>query len=232
MSRVIWLAFLLVTASFACTPESSESTTTTQSTQEVSATSETSTSGMATTAFTPLDTTTEPTANNDSTTTISEGVVPDDSELWLAEIFDLRDSAGPGRIAVFVSLGGETSTGPPSSPEQPVCVGAGAFSDIQPGASVTVEDLDGNPVGESILRGSGFDGHMGCGLWSGIDVPVTSDGYTLQVADRHPVVIDSHTLNQYDWIVTLWSDPRSMQANCVELDADPEAEPMTCILLD
>lgn len=231
MSRVTWLALLLAAASSACIARDNESIATTQSATEVSTSSETSTSQQEEASTpTPLDTAPESTSKSDSTTTNKEGVVPDDAEVWLAEISDLRDSAGPGRVAIFVSLAGETSTGPPSSPEQPVCVGAGAFSDIEPGANVTVEDREGSPVGESILRGSGFDGHMGCGLWSGVDVPVSVDGYAILVADHPPVVIDSPTLDEYGWIVTLWSDPRSMRANCVELE--PDAEPMTCIPLD
>jgi hypothetical protein len=232
MSRVIWLALLLVVTSSACTAEGSGSTSTPQSTPEESTTSETSLSGMEGSTTIHLDTASESTTTTASASTDNEGVVSDDAEVWLAEISDLRDSAGPGRIAVFVSLGGETNSGAPSSPEQPVCVGAGAFSDIQPGADVNVEDLEGSSVGKSILRGSAFDGHIGCGLWSGVDVPVTMDGYAIQVADHRPVVIDTLTLDQYGWIVNLWSNPISMQANCVELDLDSDSEPMTCILLD
>lgn len=165
-----------------------------------------------------------------TTTTAMEGVASADPEEWLAEIERLRTSAGPGRIVGFVNLAGETSSGAPASPSQPVCVGAGAFSDIEPGTEVIIYELDGTPVGETILRGSAFDGHTGCALWFGVDVPTDAPGHVVRIGDHESPEIDSATLGEFGWILNFWSSQNSMIANCIELEA--ESEPMTCILLD
>lgn len=162
-------------------------------------------------------------------TTEPIGVASDIPEEWSAEIEALRDSAGSGRIVGFVSLGAETSTGPPASPSQPVCVGVGEFSDIQPGAVVKVLDIEGNEIGESVMRGSAYDGHHGCSLWFGVDVPTDLLDYQLAVAGHNPNHVDRATLDQFGWTINLWSDQPSMFANCEELE--PDADPMTCLLL-
>jgi hypothetical protein len=44
------------------------------------------------------------------------------------------------------------------------------------------------------------------------------------------VAFGSSLLNEHSWIVNLWTDQIHMQANC--LDLEPDAEPMTCVLLE
>lgn len=158
----------------------------------------------------------------------SDGVASDVPEVWQAEIRELRTSAGPGRIVGFVNLGGDTSTGAPDSPSQPVCVGKGGFADVVPGAGVTVE-VEGERSAEGVLRGSAFDGHIGCSLWFGLDVPA-ADVYAVTIADHPPVILDRGLLDQFGWLVDIWADPTHMQANCVEIE--PEAAAMSCVPIE
>lgn len=160
----------------------------------------------------------------------ADGVASDVPEIWGAEIRALRASAGPGRIVGFVNLSSETSTGPPASPSQPVCVGAGAFADIRPGGLVVVTDENGQAVGEDILRGSAYDGHIGCSLWFGVDVPPDLTAYSITLADHPPIAFERDMLADFGWQIDLWTDPVHMQANCVELEEG--AEPITCELVE
>ncbi len=159
----------------------------------------------------------------------ADGITSDDPAIMGAETRAMRGSAGPGRIVGFVILGEETSSGPPDSPDQPVCVGAGAFADIRPGQPVVATDEAGQVVGESILRGSAYDGPIGCSLWFGIDVPPDLTGYLLSIADHPPLGVERAMLEEFGWQIDLWGDPSSMEANCVQ--PEEEAEPMTCLLL-
>jgi hypothetical protein len=159
----------------------------------------------------------------------ADGVADPDPEVWTAEIEFLRGSASPGRIFGMILLGGE-STGAPTSPAQPVCVGVGAFGDIRPGGPVVVSDGTGATVGEDILRGATFDAHHGCGHWFAVDVPADLDTYTIAIADHPGVVLEQAALEDVGWRVDLWSDPMSAQVNCVE--ADEPRLPMMCLAIE
>jgi hypothetical protein len=153
-------------------------------------------------------------------------VASDDPEVWQAEISELRASAGPGRLVGFVNLGGSTSTGFPLAASQPFCAGFDEFADIVPGARVAVFGQEGGLVGEGVLRGSAFDGHLGCVLWFGVDV-ARSGGYRFTIGNHQTDRIESAELSNGDWVVELWSDPDSLAANCESIP-DPFAN---CLLL-
>lgn len=160
----------------------------------------------------------------------ADGVASDDPGIVQAELREFRDSAGPGRIVGLVNMSAETSSGAPDSPSQPVCVGAAEFADIQPGAVVVVTDQNGQAVGESILRGSVYDGHIGCSLWFGVEVPVDLAAYSMVVAGHPPVSFDAAVLEEHGWQIDLWTDPLHMETNCGEVE--PGSESMTCLLIE
>ncbi len=158
------------------------------------------------------------------------GVVSDVPEEWQAELDDLRASAGPGRLVVFVNLGAPYNSGGPTSNRQPVCVGTGPYKDITPGAAAVVSDSDGGTLAETILRGSAFDGHIGCSLWFGVDVPAGLPSYTITIGDHPPVTFTPADLDAVGWQVDLWANPDHMQTNCLE--AQGLSRQMTCVLLE
>lgn len=156
------------------------------------------------------------------------GVASDVPEEWQAELQALWDSAGPGRIVGSVALWDGHHTALASS--QPFCVGAARYAGIQPGQSVVVTDGNGANVGRTILRGSAYDAHEGCGLWFGVDVPPDLAAYTIEIGDHPAVTFDVSALEEFGWRINLWSDEGQIQAVCVELE--PEQRPMTCVLLE
>lgn len=159
---------------------------------------------------------------------LAPGVASDVSEEWQAELQTLWDSAEPGRIVGSVALWEGHHTALASS--QPFCVGAARYAGIQPGQSVLVTDGGGGTVGETILRGSAYDGHEGCVLWFGVDVPIDLEVYTIEIGDHPAATFDLSLLEDFGWRINLWSDEDQIQAVCVEIE--PEARPMTCVLLE
>jgi hypothetical protein len=159
---------------------------------------------------------------------LAPGVASDVPEEWQAELQALWNSAGPGRIVGSVALWKGHHSALSSS--QPFCVGAARYAGIQPGQSVVVTDGDGGTVGETILRGSAYDGHEGCVLWFVLDVPPDLEVYTIEIGDHPAVTFDLSVLEEFGWRVNLWSDDNQIQAVCVELE--PKARPMTCVLLE
>lgn len=159
---------------------------------------------------------------------LAPGVASDVPEEWQAELQGLWESAGPGRIVGSVALWGGHHSALASS--QPFCVGAARYAGIQPGQSVVVTDGGGATVGETILRGSAYDGHEGCVLWFGVDVPPDLAVYIIEIGDHPAVTFDLSVLEEFAWRVNLWSDDNQIQAACVEIE--PEARPMTCVLLE
>jgi hypothetical protein len=161
---------------------------------------------------------------------ISPGVAPEDPADLLAELDELRASAGPGFLVGFVNVDSSQSTGGPPSPTQPLCVGVGQFGTIRPGEPILITSPDGFAIGETILHGAAFDAHLGCIYWFGVEVPADLGEYRVGVAGMGTVAFGSSLLNEHSWIVNLWTDQIHMQANC--LDLEPDAEPMTCVLLE
>jgi hypothetical protein len=158
----------------------------------------------------------------------ASGVASDVPEDWQAELQALWDSAGPGRIVGSVALW-EGHHAPLTS-SQPFCVGAARYAGIQPGQSVVVTDGNGAEVGETILRGSVYDGHEGCVLWFGLDVPRDLEVYTIEIGDHTAVTFGRSVLEEFGWRVNLWTDNDQIQTFCVEIE--PEIRPMTCTLLE
>ena len=158
------------------------------------------------------------------------GVVSDDPAIWQTELTTLRDSAGPGRIVGFINLAAPHSSGAPTSPDQPVCVGIGPFRDIVPGAPVVLGDGDGNTLAETMLRGAAFDGPIGCSLWFGVDVASEPSVYLIGLGDHPPVTFGHAELEAVSWQLNIWSSADHMRTNCVEV-AD-ESQPMTCVVLE
>lgn len=159
---------------------------------------------------------------------LAPGVASDVTEEWQAELQALWDSAGSGRIVGSVALWEGHHSALASS--QPFCVGAARYAGIQPGQSVVVTDGGGTTVGETILRGSAYDGHEGCVLWFGVDVPPDLAVYTIEIGDHPAVTFDLNVLEEFAWRVNLWSDDSQIRAACVE--NEPEDRPMTCVLLE
>lgn len=158
-----------------------------------------------------------------------DGNAPEETYLIQAELDSLRDSAGSGRIVGFIHLAGEHNSGPPQSPTQPVCTGAGRFDHVHPAQSVTVVDESLEIIGVDILRGSTYDRLIGCTLWFGVDVPPDLNVYLLHIAGRPSITLQRSLLDESGWWVNLWSNPDTMTANCVQVES---VDPMTCILLE
>lgn len=141
------------------------------------------------------------------------GLASDDPEVWLAEISELRASAGPGRLVGFVHLTGGTTTGVPLAGTQPFCTGYGKYQDIVPGVAVEVYGDTGELAGETILRGSAFDGHLGCVMWFGLDVtPFVS--YQVVIGEHTTEFEDVDQLAAGAWMINIWAELGSLEANC------------------
>lgn len=145
------------------------------------------------------------------------GIADDDPEVWLAELSLLRASAGPGFLVGFVHLGGDATTGVPLADVQPYCTGYGDFEDIVPGAQVQVYGDSGELAGEGVLRGSAFDGHTGCGMWFGVEV-TSFVYYNVVIGDHYTESGDVDQLASGGWIIDIWSEPTSLEANCGQSD--------------
>lgn len=146
---------------------------------------------------------------------------------FMIEISELVASAGEGTLAALVHLG--ESSGPPTSPGQPVCVGAGAFVAIQPGAAITISAEGADPV-EVELRGSAYDGHLGCALWFGAELDETATRHTIAIADHPPIEVTTAELDEAGWILELWDDETSYDLYCQERIDD--YEPGVCRVLE
>lgn len=129
-------------------------------------------------------------------------------------------------IVGFVNMSTETPIS--ESPSQPICVGAGAFSDMEPGQPVVINAEE--EVGEDILRGSGFDAHLGCFLLFRVEVPADLSTYTLTLVGHPPLTLERGLLEEFGWQIDLWTDGAHMQADCGE--PEEGASEMTCLLLE
>ena len=54
--------------------------------------------------------------------------------------------------------------------------------------------------------------------------------YMIEIGDHPAVTFDLSVLEECAWRVNLWSDDNQIRAACVEIE--PEARPMTCVLLE
>lgn len=158
---------------------------------------------------------------------ILDGVASDDPAIFMAEIENRKASAEPGRIVGFVALGESASSGPPSSPTQPVCVGASDFITVTPGAVVSALTTAGDQVATSILRGSAYDGHVGCSMWFTLDLASSDERIQLDIAGLQlSDAVDPEELDASGWVLHIWATPEALAANCVQ------AGPTTCALLE
>ena len=64
-------------------------------------------------------------------------------------------------------------------------------------------------------------------MWFGVDV-ADADSYMIVIGD-HSVSFDKAYLSANGWIVELWSDPRSLQAECEENPNDGSCNRLTVI---
>ena len=143
-----------------------------------------------------------------------EGVAADESEIFLAEIDALRESAAVGRIVGFIHLTESDRTWPLNE-TQPYCAGAGAFEEMVPGALVSVQgDLVSEPAGLATLRGSVYDAHMGCSMWFGAEV-ADADSYIITVGG-HTATYSASQLSATGWTVELWSSADVLESFCEE----------------
>ncbi len=205
LRRLIVVAFLAVVAGCGLNPAA---TTTTGSVPTERPTTTTTSSTAPPTTTTTTTTTTTSLPLPDPVPIDPEAVAPDNPAGFLPEIEHLRMSARPGRLVGFVQLTGEASTGILND-RQPFCHGAGRFRDVVPGTKVIVI---GSNEHETVLRGSVFDGPIGCGLWFGVDVE-EADRYTVRIGS-HEVAFETDELDATDWLITLWTDPIKLDIEC------------------